>query len=319
VAPPIARASCYIRRMSDVVIPFVKDLRFTYEALESVTPAIRRVIAKNPGPFTQAGTGTYVVGMGTGQVAVIDPGPASREHIDSLMAGLDAARQRVSHIFITHTHLDHSPGARLLQKRTGAPTYGFGPHGGGREDVAAEEGGDFDFVPDHVVRDGDLIECDGFTVECVHTPGHCSNHVCYQLQGERALFSGDHVMGWSTSVVSPPDGDMADYLRSLEKLLERDDVRYYPTHGPPVDDPKTLVRAFIAHRHAREDQIIECLARGLTRIVDMVPVMYASVSPLLYPAAARSVLAHVEHMIATGRVEPAEPGKSSVKSQLRLP
>ncbi|HKU38244.1 MAG TPA: MBL fold metallo-hydrolase [Polyangiales bacterium] len=287
--------------MPDVVIPYVKDLRFEYGVLEQVSPDVRRLVARNPSPFTHAGTGTYVLGHGS--VAVIDPGPASREHIDNLLAGLGA--ERVSHILITHTHLDHSPGARLLAERTGARTYGFGPHAGGRgEDDGAkvEEGADLDFVPDLALRDGDVVRGDGWTVEAVHTPGHCSNHLCYQLQSERVLFSGDHVMGWSTSVISPPDGDMADYLRSLDKLLVRDDARFFPTHGPVVDDPKPLVRAFIGHRHAREEQILERLAHGPSTIQAMVPSMYAAVSPLLYPAAARSVYAHMRHMLEAGRV-----------------
>lgn len=307
---------CYIKPVTDVAIPFVKDLRFAYGALETLSPLVRRVIARNPSPFTHAGTGTYV--LGHGRVAVIDPGPASEPHIESLLEGLARAGEQVSHILITHTHLDHSPGARLLVQRTGARTYGFGPHGGGRDQVSVEEGADFDFEPDVVLRDGEVIECDGFSVECVHTPGHCSNHLCFALPSERAFFSGDHVMGWSTSVISPPDGDMADYLRSLEKLLQREDARYYPTHGPPIDDPLPLVRAFIAHRHAREQQILDGLQRGPASIVELVPVMYANVSPQLYPAAARSVLAHVEHMLATGRLQIDSDAALDIHTRLRI-
>jgi len=302
--------TCYIWPVADVVIPFVKDLRFEYGALESVSPGVRRVIAHNPSAFTYAGTGTYVVGHG--EVAVIDPGPASPEHIDNLLRGLAERGEHVTHVLITHTHLDHSPGARLLVERTGASTYGFGPHGGGLraqegDDDKVEEGADLAFVPQIAVKDGDVIEGRGFALESVHTPGHCSNHLCFQLKDERVLFSGDHVMGWSTSVISPPDGDMTDYLQSLSKLLGRDDVRFLPTHGPPIEDPHPLVAAFIAHRRAREEQILLGLARGPQRIAELVPHMYASVSPLLYPAAARSVYAHVLHMLEDGRLATDEP------------
>lgn len=300
--------------MGDVVIPYVKDLHFEYGVLSPLSPNVRRLIAHNPSPFTYAGTGTYVIGHG--RVAVIDPGPAASEHIDNLLRALGG--ETVSHILITHTHLDHSPGARLLTERTAARTYGFGPHGRSPEDdVKVEEGADFAFVPDERLADGDVVQCDGFEVEAVHTPGHCSNHLCFQLRGERAFFSGDHVMGWSTSVISPPDGNMADYLRSLTRLLGRDDARYYPTHGAPIDDPKPLVRAFIAHRHAREEQIVECLREGPRRIREMVPIMYAAVSPMLYPAAARSVFAHVLHMLATERIKTDEP--PTIDAVYRLP
>ena len=304
-----------MRLMKDVVIPYVKELRFEYGVLEQVSPNVRRLIAHNPSPFTYAGTGTYVVGRG--RVAVIDPGPASQEHVDNLLRAL--ADETVSHILITHTHLDHSPAARLLAPRTGAKTYGFGPHGrSAREDhVKVEEGADFAFAPDVRLGDGDIIHGDGFGLEAVHTPGHCSNHLCFQLADERALFSGDHVMGWSTSVVSPPDGNMADYLRSLAKLLGRDDARYFPTHGAPIDDPKPLVQAFIAHRHAREAQILECLKTGPMKIHTMVPIMYAAVSPMLYPAAARSVFAHVLHMLETQRI--ATDGEAAIDALYRLP
>ncbi len=303
--------------MDDVVIPYVKDLQFEYGVLEELSPNVRRLIAHNPSPFTYAGTGTYVVGRG--QVAVIDPGPESREHIDHLLRALREKDEAVSHILITHTHLDHSPGARLLKELTGAPTYGFGPHGvsARAEGAKVEEGADFAFVPDHRLNDGDVVNGTSFALEAVHTPGHCSNHLCFQLQDERALFSGDHVMGWSTSVISPPDGDMADYLASLTKLLGRDDARYFPTHGAPIADPKPLVQAYIAHRHARERQILTCLADGPSTIQAMVPKMYAGVSERLYPAAARSVFAHALHMIETGRI--ATDGEPALGGTYRLP
>lgn len=300
--------------MDDVVIPLVKELRFEYGVLEQVSPNVRRLIAHNPSPFTYAGTGTYVVGRGS--VAVIDPGPASPPHIENLVRAL--GDETVSHILITHTHLDHSPGARLLKERTGARTYGFGPHGGNeRPEDKVEEGADFAFVPDVALEHGDVIAGKGFTVEAVHTPGHCSNHLCFQLRSENLLFSGDHVMGWSTSVISPPDGNMADYLRSLNLLLGRDDLRYLPAHGAAVEDPKPLVAAFIAHRHAREAQIVTCLKSGPATIQAMVPKMYAAVAKQLYPAAARSVFAHVLHMLQTGVVATDET--PTLTATYRLP
>ncbi|MFP3943177.1 MAG: MBL fold metallo-hydrolase [Alphaproteobacteria bacterium] len=279
-------------------IPFVHEIDFEYGKAQQVSPLVRRLIARNPGPFTYTGTGTYIVGRGS--VAVIDPGPLLEEHLDALLETL--AGETVSHILVTHTHLDHSPLAARLKARTGAPTWAYGPHGSGRDGgVQVEEGGDTEFAPDHEIRDRDVIEGDGWTMECVHTPGHTSNHMSFALREERALFTGDHVMGWSTSVIVPPDGDMGAYMASLDKLLARNDEIFWPTHGPPVRDPKPFVRAFIAHRQAREEQILRCLKEGVGRIPEMVAVMYRDVDPRLHPAAARSVHAHLVHMVETGR------------------
>jgi len=298
-----------------VEIPYRRQLEFEYGKAEVLSPGIRRVIANNPGPFTFHGTGTYV--LGEGSVAVIDPGPDDPRHIEALLDGLGA--ERVSHIFITHCHHDHSPGARMLQAETGAPTYAFGPHGAGRlgDQGESEEGADWDFTPDHRVTDGQIIEGEGWSVECVYTPGHTSNHMAFALREEKTLFSGDHVMGWSTSVISPPDGDMAAYMASLEKLLDRDDVRYWPTHGPSIEDPKTHVRAFIAHRQARAQQIIDALASGLTQVSAMVPKMYADVSPNLHPAATRSVLAAVAYLEDRGKLTVAGPLNADAVLTLR--
>jgi len=285
-----------------VAIPYRRDMSFEYGRLELIAPGLRRIVARNPSAFTFHGTGTYVVGEG--RVAVIDPGPRSQEHIDALLDGL--AGETVSHILITHTHTDHSPGAALLKAATGAPTYGFGPHGGGVGD-AVEEGGDRDFVPDHVMLDGDVTAGPGWTIEAVHTPGHTSNHLCFGWREAGALFTGDHVMGWSTSVIAPPDGDMADYLASLRKLLVRDDAVYWPTHGPSITDTKAHVVAFLDHRAEREAQIVTELLKGPATIIAMVPVIYAAVDARLHPAAARSTLAQLLHMHETGRVAADRP------------
>ena len=281
-------------------IPFRRELDFTYGEVAEVAPGIRRIIAENPSPFTLYGTGTYVIGHG--EVAVIDPGPADAAHIDLLLDGI--AGETVSHILVTHTHVDHSPGSRLLQAQTGAKTYAYGPHGAGKleQGVPVEEGGDLDFQPDQLLSDGEILRGGDWSVQCVYTPGHTSNHMCYQLREQRALFTGDHVMGWSTSIVSPPDGDMAAYIASLEKLLPRDDLVYWPTHGPSIEDPKPHVRAFIAHRQAREEQVLACVRQGVRRIEDMVPQMYAELPEFMYPAAARSVLASVVHLVEKGRL-----------------
>ena len=280
-----------------VEIPFRRDFAFEYGRLEPVAPGIRRIVARNPSPFTFRGTGTYVVGRG--EVAVIDPGPDQDEHIAALLAGL--AGEQVTHILITHTHRDHSPAAKALKAATGAPTHGFGPHAGGRRgDPGIEEGGDWDFAPDVTVRDGDEIAGKGWRFHAVHTPGHTSNHLCFALPDAGVLFTGDHVMGWSTSVIAPPDGDMSAYMASLDKLLGRRDTVYWPTHGPAILEPEPHVRAFIAHRHEREAGIIDCLAAGPQPIGAIVERLYVGLAPGLRSAAGRSVYAHLLDLMARG-------------------
>ncbi|HEX6843111.1 MAG TPA: MBL fold metallo-hydrolase [Stellaceae bacterium] len=300
-------------------IPFRRDIEIEYGAAATLTPLIRRVVARNPSPFTFKGTGTYIVGRG--QVAVIDPGPDITAHIDALLAALDG--ETVTHILITHTHLDHSPAAAAIQQATGARTYGFGAHGSGRaEDTTGvggvtEEGGDHAFKPDIVMRDGDAVEGPGWRLAAVHTPGHTSNHLCFALPEERTLFSGDHVMGWSTSVIAPPDGDMAAYMRSLAKLLQRDDRVYWPTHGPSIPDPKPFVRAFIAHRHERAQAILDRLAQGDEAIPAIVARVYVGLDPRLKGAAARSVLAHLVELVESGKVAADGPPTLTARYRLR--
>ena len=283
-----------------VKIPFTYRFDFEYGKPQQLSPGIRRVIANNPGAFPFTGTGTFIIGKG--KVAVIDPGPLMEDHIEAILYCVKG--EKVTHILITHTHMDHSPAARIIKERTGAKTYAYGPHGQGKREqgVQVEEGGDMDFTPDVKVSHGEIIKGDGWTMEGVYTPGHTSNHMCYQLQEEKALFSGDHVMGWSTSIISPPDGDMTDYMNSLDLLLQRNDEIYWPTHGTSITDPKSYVKAFITHRREREEQILNCLANKLYNIKDMVPTMYTELDSSMYPAAARSVFAAIIRLVEMDRV-----------------
>lgn len=283
-----------------MAIPFDRSFDVPAGANIQASPLIHRVLAPNPGPFTFKGTGVYIVGEN--DVAVIDPGPDIPQHIDALKRALDG--RRVTHILVTHTHSDHSPAARPLKEWSGAPTYAFGPHGAGKaeEGVKVEEGGDMQFVPDVLVKDGDILSGNGFTFECVFTPGHTSNHMCYALKEEKSLFTGDHVMGWSTTVVTPPDGDMRAYMASLKKLLARNDATLWPTHGGPLRGPKPFLQAYIDHRLEREAQVLACVREGINTVPAMVARMYADVDSRLHPAAARSVLAHLIQLTQEGRV-----------------
>lgn len=284
-----------------MAIPFIRTLEAPYEASVKLSPLVSRVLAQNPGPFTFKGTGVYIVGQT--DVAVIDPGPIIPGHLDALKRALEG--KNVTHILVTHTHNDHSPAAQPLKEWTGAKTYAYGPHGSGKAEdgVKVEEGGDMAFVPDVRVKDGDVIKGNGFTFECVYTPGHTSNHMCFALREEKALFTGDHIMGWSTTVVTPPDGDMAQYMASVRKLLARDDEILYPTHGAPVSDPKPFLEAYLDHRLDRERQILACIKDGVATIPDMVARMYADVDKRLHLAASRSVLAHLIQLTDEGRVK----------------
>jgi glyoxylase-like metal-dependent hydrolase (beta-lactamase superfamily II) len=302
-----------------VEIPFRREFQVEYGVVEQLTPLIRRVVARNPSPFTFKGTGTYIVGRG--RVAVIDPGPDLAGHVTALLEALKG--ETVSHIVVTHTHLDHSPAAAAVQRATGAKTYGFGPHGSGRAEDrtgvggVTEEGGDHAFRPDTALRDGDAVEGPGWRLVAVETPGHTSNHLCFALAEERALFSGDHVMGWSTSVIAPPDGDMAAYRRSLTKLLGRDDAVYWPTHGPAIPDPKPYVSAFIAHRREREAAILARLAQGDDTIPVIVDRVYLGLDPRLKGAAARSVLAHLVELVERGVVATEDAPTLTARYRLR--
>ena len=292
---------------------------------------VSRLLAPNPGPFTFKGTGVYIVGAGH-RVAVIDPGPALPEHVAALKQALTP--RQVSHILVTHTHRDHSPAAAALKAWSGAKTYGcpirpshlgsataFGSlgrepqptasrsaRGGGGPALAAEgmvdEAHDHDFVPDVVVQDGMRVIGEGFELECVATPGHTANHICYGLAQEGALFSGDHVMGWSTSVIAPPDGDMGDYLASLEKLKARGDRIFYPTHGSPIPAPADWLEQLIAHRRMREAQILAALGQGAHTVLALAEKLYPALEPALRPAAAQQIAAHLAHLQSRGQAAP---------------
>lgn len=283
------------------MIPYVRDITFEYGVCDQVSPMIRRVIARNPGPFTFTGTGTYIVGRG--QVAVIDPGPDLPEHLEAILAALEPGEQ-VSHILVTHHHSDHSPLAGPLKAKTGAPIYGCAVGVQAEEStIRTEAGADLGFSPDiSLCGGGQIIEGEGWTIEAVATPGHTSNHICFALKEENALFSGDHIMGWSTTVITPPDGDMTDYMESLDRVKARGYEVLWPTHGPPIRDVTPFIEAYAAHRRAREAQVLQAVKDGHGKIVEMVPVLYADVDPRLHPAAARSVLGHMIDLVRRGKV-----------------
>jgi glyoxylase-like metal-dependent hydrolase (beta-lactamase superfamily II) len=264
----------------------------------TLEPLVRRLLAPNPSPFTYTGTETYIVGQG--EVAVIDPGPDLTDHIEAIVAATEG--ERISAILCTHTHRDHSPASRALQAATGAPIIGCAPLTLDDDGPRADAAFDADYRPDRVLADGELVSGPGWTLEAVATPGHTSNHLCFALRESKALFSGDHIMGWSTTVVSPPDGNMADYMASLDRLLRRDDRVYYPAHGDPVQEPQRFVRAVAAHRRQRERQILDLLEQESQPVPAMVDRMYRGIDPRLHGAAGRSVLAHLIDLEARDRV-----------------
>jgi glyoxylase-like metal-dependent hydrolase (beta-lactamase superfamily II) len=258
--------------------------------IEQLEPLVRRVLAPNGSPFTYTGTQTYLVGDAEG-LAVIDPGPADPGHIDAVVRAIAGAP--VLAIACTHTHRDHSPGAASLAKRTGAPVIGCAPLVLESGEPRADAPFDKEYAPDRVLEDGERLEGPGWTLAALATPGHTSNHLCFALEESGALFTGDHVMGWSTTVVAPPDGDMAAYMASLDKLYAREDRVYYPAHGPAVHKPKQLVRGMIGHRRQRERQILKLLGQRPQAIAELVPQMYKGVGEWLWPAAGQSVKAHL--------------------------
>ncbi|WP_031308552.1 MBL fold metallo-hydrolase [Sphingobium sp. C100] len=274
--------------------------------LMPLSPLVNRVLAPNSSPFTYTGTQTYMVGVEA--VAIIDPGPDDAAHLAALRAAI--AGRPVAAILCTHTHRDHSPAARPLAQATGAPIIGCAPLTLEDDGPRADAAFDAEYRPDRVLTDGEQVSGPGWTLEAVATPGHTSNHLCFALPQEQALFTGDHVMGWSTSVISPPDGDMTAYMRSMQRLTERDDIVYYPAHGEPIDAPQRLVRGMMGHRKQREGQILRFMERnGDSAIPDMVADMYKGVDPRLHGAAGRSVLAHLIDLHGRGMAERIGDGR----------
>ena len=284
---------------------FLQDFTMPVGETVSVLPGLARVLAPNPSPFTYTGTQTYLVGEK--RLCIIDPGPQIPAHFNALIAAI--AERPVDHILVTHTHLDHSPLTKALKEKTGASTYGFGTHGSGQtwetaglEKEAVEAGADIDFAADHYLKDGDEIARENGTIEALHTPGHTSNHMCFHWKEPGILFTGDHIMGWSTTVIAPPDGHMASYLYHLKRLLALEIKTLVPTHGPIIPNAKAFIEGLISHRLKREQQILAYLQRGTTEISPMVATLYADIDKALHPAAARSVLAHLIKLVDEGHV-----------------
>lgn len=277
-----------------------------YGTAVEILPGVRRLTAENAGPFTFHGTNTYL--LGSRNVVVVDPGPVLEAHADAILKACEGAR--IEAILVSHTHMDHSPGARLLKERTGAPIVGCGSHLAARalqedEINPLDSSGDKEYVPDRQLGDGEIFAAADIALETVATPGHTMNHLCFAVCGEEVLLSADHVMGWSTSIVAPPDGSMRDYMASLDKLMERSEDTYLPGHGGMVRNAGSYVRDLKRHRQARETAILERLGKGPQTIAGIVAVLYADVDPALHGAAGLSVFAHLEDLAARGLVEAA--------------
>jgi glyoxylase-like metal-dependent hydrolase (beta-lactamase superfamily II) len=299
-------------------IPFDKNLELVPGRVDEPVPGLRRLLCNNPSPFTFKGTVSYIIGRGN--VAIVDPGPDDPAHSAAL---LDAVRgETVTHIFVTHTHRDHSPGVPAIKAATGALVLAEGPHRASRalhvgDGPRLESSNDTDFKPDRALADGEVVSGDGWTVEAVTTPGHTANHMAFALKEANVLLSGDHVMAWSTPVVAPPDGSMGDYMASLQKLARRAEPVYFPGHGPAVRNAPRFVAAYILHRKAREASIVNRLQKGESDIPALVAGIYANLDPRLTKAAGMSVLAHLEDLVARGTV--ATNGPASIAGRYRLP
>jgi glyoxylase-like metal-dependent hydrolase (beta-lactamase superfamily II) len=283
---------------------FDTEFRPAHGEAVPVAPRVQRITVNNPGPFTFHGTNSYIVGDRS--VAVIDPGPEDEAHFRALMAAL--AGREVTHIAVSHTHRDHSPLARRLKAETGAIIVAEGPHRAARplhegETNPFAESSDAGFVPDIALADGQIVEGDGWALTALHTPGHTANHAAFALDGpDGIVFSADHVMAWATTIVAPPDGSMAEYMASLERLLERDDRIFLPGHGGPVREPASFLRGLRTHRRMRERAVRERIRAGDRLIADMVQAIYRDTDPRLHGAAALSVLAHLEDLVSRGDV-----------------
>jgi glyoxylase-like metal-dependent hydrolase (beta-lactamase superfamily II) len=292
--------------MADV-LPFKTTMEFAYAVPRELSPGVVRIVANNPSHFTFKGTNTYLIG--TQELALIDPGPEDPVHLEAILKAIGP--RKLSHVVITHTHRDHTDGMPALLAATGAKTAGFGRRvanrGTRRTSPSGSEFVEQDFIPDVPLADGERLAGDGWALAAVHTPGHAPDHLCFALEGTNILFSGDHVMGWNTSVVAPPEGNMAAYMRSLELLIERSDGVYFPGHGGQVEEPQRLVKAYLLHRRMREQAILDCIRDGTDTVRKIVPVIYKGLNPKLVNAASLSVLAHVEHLIDRGLVRCEPP------------
>ncbi len=289
-------------------IPFRKEMNFEYGVPRELAPGVVRIVANNPGPFTFKGTNTYLLGQGR-DLTLVDPGPEDAAHLEAILRAAEG--KRIVDIIITHTHRDHVDGLPALQAVTGARVLGFGRKARtpGRTAVSPSggESNDEDFAPDVVLTDGSRYDGDGFRLEALHTPGHAPDHLCFAIEGTGILLSGDHVMGWNTSVVAPPEGNMAAYMRSLDKLMERTDEVFFPGHGGRIEKPQRVVRAFIMHRRMREQAILDCIKGGSTTIAQIVEAVYRGLDPRLVRAASLSVAAHVESLVERGLVSASGP------------
>jgi glyoxylase-like metal-dependent hydrolase (beta-lactamase superfamily II) len=298
-------------------LPFSRDMTFKYGALEPVAPGLRRIVCNNPGPFTFKGTNLYVIGEG--EVAVVDPGPASNDQLDVLTGALKG--ETVTHILITHCHGDHTGAVAALKERTGAPACGMPRAAGDPALGKLGPSGRSSIVPvqfDMPLGHGSRVSGPGWEAEAIHTPGHAPDHLCFYLPGQDVLLSGDHVMGWNTTVVAPPEGHMGSYMRSLELLMERNEPVYFPGHGGPVKEPRRYVKALIFHRRWRESEVIDCLRSGLVSIGQMVPRIYSGIEPALSRAAALAVLAQLEFLAEKGTVTTRKPGPLAIDQEFEL-
>jgi glyoxylase-like metal-dependent hydrolase (beta-lactamase superfamily II) len=300
---------------SDDALTFDRTAIGTPGLVQSLTPLVRRVLAPNQGPFTFTGTCTYIVG--SGHLALIGPGPDLAEHIELVLHELRG--QSIDHIVITHTHRDHSPAARAIQAATGAQIIGCAAHQPAQaaSESRMDASHDLDHKPDLLMQEGDVLSADGFHLEAIATPGHAANHLCFALREENSLFSGDHVMAWSTSIVAPPDGNMADYMHSLDKLRSRSETIFWPGHGGAVQEPQRFMRGLVHHRRQREASILKCLASGHATIAEIVPRIYEGLDPRLIKGASLSVLAHLQDLLNREKIS-SSSGRADLEAQYKL-
>lgn len=282
-------------------LAFNRSQDVDYGVAQEVAPGVRRIVANNPGPYTFLGTNSYIVG--SREVAVIDPGPADERHLQAIASAISG--EKLSDILVTHSHRDHCEGARALQALAGGEVAAFGPTGTQRHARIGGLNYDFidpDFVPDRALADGDTVRGRDFALDVLHAPGHSPDHLCFALVGKRTVFTGDHVMGWNTTVIAPPEGNMALFLASLERLMQRHDKLFLPAHGGRIQTPRRVVKAYIMHRKWREQTILACLDDGIDKIPAIVERLYGKLELELKQAAALSVLAHLEHLLDRGMV-----------------